>query len=146
MSFARLLRLLPLLLPLLLALAPALQAQADTPIDRAAVVARHQVRNTGINPESALTVGNGDFAVTVDVTGLQSLERIYYDNGLPLETRNTWSWHSFPNPDKLRFEDTLAPVPFHGRQILYPVQQHTPAGRYYRENPQPMPLGQFQLS
>ncbi|WP_457425060.1 hypothetical protein [Roseateles sp. P5_E7] len=113
------------------------------PIDRAAVVARHQVRNTGINPESALTVGNGDFALTVDVTGLQGLERIYYDNGLPLETRNTWSWHSFPNPENLRFEDTLAPVPFHGRQILYPINQNTPAGRYYRENPQPMPLGQF---
>jgi hypothetical protein len=140
MSFAR------LLLPLLLfSLVPALLAQPAAPIDRAAVVARHQVRNTAVNPESALTVGNGDFAVTVDVTGLQSLERIYYDNGLPLETRNTWSWHSFPNPDKLRFEDTLAPVPFHGRQILYPIQQNTPAGRYYRENPQPMPLGQFQF-
>ncbi|MFG6417289.1 hypothetical protein ACG02S_25680 [Roseateles sp. DC23W] len=135
-----------LLLPVLLALAPALQAQPHAPIDRAAVVARHAVRNTGLNPESALTVGNGDFAVTVDVTGLQSLERIYYDGGLPLETRNTWSWHSFPNPKGLRFEDTLAPVPFHGRQILYPIQQNTPAGRYYRENPQPMPLGQFQFT
>lgn len=135
MSLAR------LLLPLLLLSAPALQAAE--PIDRAAVVARHAVRNTGINPESALTLGNGDFAVTVDVTGLQGLERIYYDNGLPLETRNTWSWHSFPNPGNLRFEDTLTAVPFFGRQILYPTQQNTPAGRYFRENPQPMPLGQF---
>ena len=132
-----------LLLTLLLASAPAVHAQPTAPIDRAAVVARHQVRNTSINPESALTIGNGDFALTLDVTGLQGLERIYYDNGLPLETRNSWSWHSFPNPDNLRFEDTLAPAPFHGRQILYPTQQHTPAGRYYRENPQPMPLGQF---
>ena len=97
------------LFSLLLAALVTLPAFAQ-PIDRAAVVARHAVRNTGINPESALTVGNGDFAVTVDVTGLQSLERIYYDNGLPLETRNTWSWHSFPNPDDLRFEDTLARV------------------------------------
>lgn len=137
-----------LLLPLLLSVsAPALQAAEPAgAIDRAAVVARHAVRNTGLNPESALTVGNGDFAVTVDVTGLQTLERLYYDNGLPLETRNTWSWHSFPNPDGLRFEDTLAPVPFHGRQILYPTQQNTPAGRYFRENPQPMPLGQFQFT
>jgi Pectic acid lyase len=40
-----------ILLPLLLMLGPALQAQ---PIDRAAVVAGHQVRNTGLNPvESA---------------------------------------------------------------------------------------------
>ncbi|RZL32292.1 MAG: hypothetical protein EOP35_20340, partial [Rubrivivax sp.] len=136
-----------LLLPLLLlATAPALQAQPTTVIDRAAVVARHAVRNSGVNPESALTVGNGDFAVTVDATGLQTLERIYYDNGLPLETRNSWSWHSFPNPENLRFEDTLAPAPFFGRQILYPTQQNTPAGRYYRENPQPMPLGQFQFT
>jgi hypothetical protein len=130
-----------LLLPLLLASAPA--TQAAEPINRVTVVARHQVRNTSLTPESALTIGNGDFAVTVDVTGLQGLERIYYDNGLPLETRNTWSWHSFPNPESLRFEDTLAPVPFFGRQIRYPTQQNTPAGRYFRENPQPMPLGQF---
>ena len=66
---------------------------AGAPIDRQAVVSRHNVHNTRLDPESALTIGNGDFALTVDVTGLQGLERIYLDNGLPLETRATWAWH-----------------------------------------------------
>ncbi len=117
-------------------------AQA-VPIDRQTVVSRHNVRNTAIAPESALTLGNGDFALTVDVTGLQGLERIYHDNGLPLETRSTWAWHEFPNVEGHTLEDAMGPVNFHGREILYPIRQNSPAGRYYRENPQPMPLGQF---
>jgi hypothetical protein len=117
--------------------------RAPTPIDRHAVVARHAVHNTRIDPESALTLGNGDFALTVDITGLQGLERLYHDNGLPLETRSTWAWHEFPNTDNLTLADASAPVEFYGRSISYPVRQSTPAGRYFRENPQPMPLGQL---
>jgi hypothetical protein len=112
-------------------------------IDRHAVVTRHDVHNTRLDPESALTIGNGDFALTVDVTGLQGLERIYHDNGLPLETRSTWAWHEFPNTENLTLADASGPVNFHGRAISYPIRQNTPAGRYFRENPQPMPLGQF---
>ena len=123
-----------------LATAPALRA---APIDREAVVTRHNVRNTSLNPESALTIGNGDFALTVDVTGLQGLERIYLDNGLPLETRATWAWHEFPNTAGYTLADASGPIGFHGREILYPVKQNSPAGKYFRENPQPMPLGQF---
>lgn len=121
--------------------APLLAAAA--PIDRQAVVSRHDVRNTRIDPESTLTLGNGDFAFSVDVTGLQGLERIYYDNGLPLETRTTWAWHEFPNTEGFKLEDTFGPVDFHGRTIQYPIRQKTPAGAYFRENPQPMPMGQF---
>lgn len=116
------------------------------PIDREAVVTRHNIRNTRLDPESALTLGNGDFALTVDVTGLQGLERIYHDNGLPLETRATWAWHTFPNPEGRQLADTMGPVDFHGRTILYPIRQKTPAGAYFRENPQPMPLGQLSFT
>ena len=116
------------------------------PIDRQAVVSRHNVHNTRIDPESALTLGNGDFALTVDVTGLQGLERIYLDNGLPLETRATWAWHEFPNPEGHTLADASGPIDFHGRQILYPIRQKTPAGAYFRENPQPMPLGQLSFT
>ena len=134
-----------LLAPAVLVLAflapPAVVSAA--PIDREAVVTRHNVRNTSLNPESALTIGNGDFALTVDVTGLQGLERIYLDNGLPLETRATWAWHEFPNTEKHTLADASGPINFHGREILYPIKQNSPAGRYFRENPQPMPLGQF---
>ncbi len=122
--------------------APA-SATPSARIDRQAVVTRHNVVNKSLDPESALTLGNGDFALTVDVTGLQGLERIYHDNGLPLETRATWAWHTFPNPENFKFEDTMGPVDFHGRAILYPIKQNSPAGKYFRENPQPMPLGQL---
>ncbi len=121
----------------------AFASEPAAPIDRHAVVSRHNVRNTRLDPESALTLGNGDFALTVDVTGLQGLERIYHDNGLPLETRNTWTWHAFPNPEGYTLADTMGPINFHGRSILYPIRQKTPAGSFFRENPQPMPLGQF---
>ncbi len=135
----------PLHVPLLaiavaLALIPSARAQ---PIDREAVVTRHNVRNSALNPEAALTIGNGDFALTVDVTGLQGLERIYLDNGLPLETRATWAWHEFPNTEGHTLADASGPINFHGREILYPIKQNSPAGKYFRENPQPMPLGQF---
>jgi hypothetical protein len=124
-------------------LAAASVASAAEPIDRHAVVTRHNVHTTRLDPEAALTLGNGDFALTVDVTGLQGLERIYHDNGLPLETRNTWTWHTFPNPENLTLDDAMGPVNFYGRTILYPVRQKSPAGSYFRENPQPMPLGQL---
>ncbi len=116
---------------------------APVPIDREAVVSRHNVSNTALNAESALTIGNGDFALTVDITGLQGLERIYHDNGLPLETRATWAWHEFPNTEGHTLAAASGPINFHGREILYPIKQNSPAGRYFRENPQPMPLGQF---
>lgn len=115
-------------------------------IDRQAVVTRHNVRNRTLDPESALTIGNGDFALTVDVTGLQGLERIYLDNGLPLETRATWAWHEFPNTEGPTLADASGPVDFHGRAIQYPIKQNSPAGRYFRENSQPMPLGQLSFT
>jgi hypothetical protein len=116
---------------------------AAEPIDRHAVVSRHNVSNTRLDAESALTIGNGDFAMTVDATGLQTFERLYYDNGLPLETRTTWAWHEFPNVEHLTLADAMVSYNFHGRKIDFPGKQQSPAGKYFRENPQPMPLGQI---
>jgi hypothetical protein len=118
---------------------------AAEPIDRAALVARHAIRVDRLDPLNPLTVGNGDFAFTADATGLQSFEDLYHDRGVPLETRSTWAWHSFPNPAGLRLEDAMAPYPFQGGTIFYPSRQDTPAGAYFRENPNPVPLGQLSL-
>jgi hypothetical protein len=115
------------------------------PIDRQAVVARHAVHVTRLDPESPLSVGNGDFAFTVDATGLQSFETLYHGQGIPLETLCTWAWHSFPNPAGLRIEDAMMPYPFHGRTIQYAGNQDSPAGAYFRQNPHPIPLGQISL-
>ena len=51
---------------------------AAEPIDRPALVARHTVHVHSLDPQNPLTVGNGDFAFTADVTGLQSFESLYH--------------------------------------------------------------------
>ena len=58
-------------------------------IDRQALVSRHSVRATAIDASSPLTVGNGEFAFTADVTGLQTLNTTYTNP--PLQTMSHWS-------------------------------------------------------
>jgi len=71
----------------------------DGPIDRHAVVARHAVEVTGIDPGSALSVGNGELCMTVDVTGLQTFPGRYpVQGGTLLGTQSQWGWHSTPRP------------------------------------------------
>ncbi|PTX91051.1 hypothetical protein [Opitutus sp. ER46] len=114
-------------------------------LDREGIVRRHTVRVTEVNPESPLSVGNGDFAFTVDATGLQTFETLYHEKGIPLETLSTWAWHSFPNPEGLTLNDAMVSYDFHGRSIPFAGKQNSPAGAYFRENPHPIPLGQISL-
>lgn len=116
------------------------------PIDRQAVVERHTIRLTRVDVESPLSVGNGDFAFTVDPTGLQTFE-YFHDEGIPLETSSTlpWAWHEFPNTQGLKLEDAMMPHDFHGRTVMFAGRQNSPAGTYFRENPHPIPLGQISL-
>ena len=65
-------------------------------IDRFALVNRHNVFNTEFDSLNSFSVGNGEFAFTVDATGLQTFPEIY-DNGGCLGTQSEWGWHSFPN-------------------------------------------------
>jgi hypothetical protein len=118
---------------------------AEEPINRFDLVNRHNVVLHEIDPMAAMSVGNGDFAYTADVTGMQSLSDFYYQNGLPLETRTTWSWHSFPNQKHLQLKDAMKETDFHGRPIYYASSQKSPAGDYFRKNPQPLPMGQIGL-
>jgi hypothetical protein len=83
-------------------------------IDRYALVSRHNVKLDSVDALSPLSVGNGDFAYTADVTGMQSLGEYYYKNGIPLETMCTWAWHSFPNTKHYKLEDAMKPINFHG--------------------------------
>jgi hypothetical protein len=130
------------LLPLLLVLVSVGRA---APIDRQALVQRHTVHVTAVDPESPLSVGNGDFAFTVDATGLQTFETLYHDKGIPLETLSSWAWHSFPNRQHLTLDDAMVTYDFHGRTIKFAGKQNSPAGAYFRENPHPIPLGQLSL-
>ena len=79
---------LTLLTALLLTPLAALPA-ADNKIDRQALVTRHNVELVQIDPPSRLQVGNGNFAFTADVTGLQT----FYGH-----TLSNWGWHEEPLP------------------------------------------------
>lgn len=132
---------LPIYLPILLVLT----ACSGGKIDRAALVARNNPHVTALDPLASLTVGNGRFAFTADVTGLQTFpER--YSKGVPLGTQSQWGWHSFANPDGLAFEETLLPYDFgRGHEELYACQirggRGEAASDWYRVNPHRLHLG-----
>lgn len=115
-------------------------------IDRPALVDRNNPHITSIDTMASLSVGNGEFAVTVDVTGMQTFPE-FYKKGVPLGTMAQWGWHSFPNPDSLKFEETLKMYDFgRGRQEPYSVQFNEPgrqhdAANWYRVNPHRLHLG-----
>lgn len=134
---------------MLMALAPSAGAQSK--IDRKAVVSRHKVQNTSMDTLASLTVGNGQFAFTVDATGMQSFPS-YYQKGVSLGTQSDWGWNSFPNTGNYKFEETLKAYDFNqdGRQALYSIQ-HKEAGRakeatdYFRVNAHRLQLGNVGL-
>lgn len=120
-------------------------AEVQPRIDRRALVTRHNPRITSVDPWAPLSVGNGQFAFTADVTGLQTFYDFYQKNGIPLETQARWSWHSNANPNGYKLEDAGRSFTMYGRTQLYPMGQSTPAGRWLRENPHTWPLPQIAL-
>jgi hypothetical protein len=114
-------------------------------IDRKAVVQRHNVVLTKADSLSSLTVGNGSFACTVDVTGLQSFPK-NYEKGVSLGTQSEWGWHSFPDTVGYRREEALRTYHLNGRDLTYLVQVNTPernkaAANWFRQNPHRLQLG-----
>jgi hypothetical protein len=89
-------------------------------IDRKMLVSRHNPKIHEFDPFAPLSVGNGDFAFTVDSTGLQTFPELYQD-GMPIATMSNWGWHSYTTPDhllgrtiKLKDYDTFGrPVGYH---------------------------------
>lgn len=120
-----------------------------SPIDRKAVVQRHTIHITKADSLSSLSIGNGSFAFTVDVTGLQSFPA-FYKGGVPLGTQSEWGWHSFPNTNNYKFEESLRTYELEGRKIPYPVQwkeagRNKEAADYFRVNPHRLQLGNIGL-
>ncbi len=115
-------------------------------IDRYALVTRNNPHVTSVDTMASLTVGNGHFAFTADITGLQTFPETY-SAGVPLGTMSDWGWHSFPNTENYRFEETLKEYDFgRGRTELYSVQfkedgRNKKAAEYFRVNPHRLHLG-----
>jgi hypothetical protein len=68
---------------LMCALAGWASARADNAIDRHALVTRHNVTLDKPDPLTPLSVGNGEFAFTADITGLQTFPD-YHQKGMSL--------------------------------------------------------------
>lgn len=116
----------------------AFHTHAIAQIDRKAVVQRHTIHISKADSLSSLSVGNGNFAFTVDVTGLQSFPE-YYATGVPLGTQSVWGWAT--TPGNYNFEETLKDYDFGGRKVSYSVQTKSPAVEYFRANPHRLQLG-----
>ena len=121
-------------------------------IDRHAVVNRNNPIITEANNLASLTVGNGHFATTVDITGLQSFP-FDYGAGVPLNAMSDWGWHKFENTKQLTPSESEKTFDFgHGHEEIYAVEykkaedgRHKDATDYFRVNPHRLNLGTIGL-
>ena len=115
-------------------------------IDRHALVTRHNPVIRAVNPDAPLTVGNGGFAFTCDITGLQTFADFHQRNGIPVETLSRWCWVTDENPNNYTLADASKDFTLgDGRVLPFPTKQSSPAGDWLRKNPRNHPLAQLTL-
>ncbi len=122
-------------------------AARGVPIDRHALVIRHEVLLTNFDTGNPLSVGNGQFCFTVDATGLQTFPEAF-EKTTPLGTLSDWGWHTSPNPngwdmDKFQFKEY---ADLNGRKVPYadaPHNAQTSEIKWLRANPHRLHLGQI---
>lgn len=110
------------------------------PIDRHALVSRHDVVLTAYDGNRPLQVGNGQFAFGIDVTGLQTFA--------PFNTMSHWGWHSSPPPAGQKPEDFQGQTwDTHGRPVRYPMSdpQRPALSNWLRASPHRINLGRVGL-
>ena len=112
-------------------------------IDRKQLVERHHPSVAKVDPLSPLSVGNGDFAFTADITGLQTFPTHY---GVPLGTQSNWGWHSTGKSDRFSLDDLqMQTLDTYGRGVQYPLYPGNRGEVYHwlRQNPHRIQLGQL---
>lgn len=117
------------------------------PIDRHALVTRHNVTLHQFDANNPLSVGNGEFCFTVDATGLQTFPDAF-THTIPLGTLSDWGWHTAPNPNNWSIDTFHFKLytNFDGRPVPYadvPHNQQTPEIKWLRANPHRLHLGQI---
>lgn len=117
------------------------------PIDRYQLVTRHNPVVKEFDPFAPLSVGNGEFAFTPDITGLQTFAEAYKE--IPLCTMAQWGWHTTPVSDdmfsynhkdlRLKFYET------YGRRVGYATVSEGQEEVYHwlRMNPHRIHLGRI---
>ncbi|WP_253716967.1 hypothetical protein [Sphingomonas sp. AP4-R1] len=126
--------------------------QAAPPIDRQALVTRHGVHLTKIDPHAPVMLGNGELGFTADITGLQTFADRYTPIA-PLLTMAQWAWHSFPNEAGYVEANGLKPiaVPGRGEQPYAAMGSmaeaaSNPAYAWLRANPHRFSLARLSLA
>ena len=132
-------------------------------VDRRAVVDRHRVRITEPHPEHVVSVGNGDFAYTADITGMQTFGSFHdpvissMNGGVAVNTTTmaSWGWHEMPNPDGFVLEDAMTSYDTPRGPVSYPdkydmsvrgeIPEELRAGTWLHVNPQRIDLGRIGL-
>ena len=115
-------------------------------MDKRDAITAHNPKLYGVNAASPLSIGNGRFAFTADVTGLQSLYALYAPT-FPLCTMSEWGWHTTPNSHggTFKHEDLAQTEYMHdGRAVYYPVEAKRGNEEVYhwlRHNPHKFNLG-----
>lgn len=127
-------------------------APAAPPINREALVARHSVHLTAIDPHAPVMLGNGELGFTADITGLQTFADRYSPLA-PLLTMAQWAWHSFPNEAGFVEGSALKSiaVPSRGEQPYAAMgsiadAEKNPAFAWLRANPHRFSLARLALA
>ena len=98
-------------------------------IQRKKLVQNHNPKNNQPDKLAPLTVGNGEFAFTVDITGMQTFYETYEE--IPLCTQSQWGWHSFPKPEKIRGKKLFLAAPLHHHFEAKGWPQHKVTMRFW---------------
>lgn len=135
--------------------------EADTArIDREALVRRHNVKQQELDPRSPVSVGNGEFAFTMDLTGLQTFPDSYpvgardeLPPGTLLGTQAQWGWHSIPpegtyelSGSTVLYDSPRGPVPYVdmvGEIVNDRETATSEAETWLRANPHRLDLGRI---
>lgn len=121
-------------------------------IDRKKVINRQNPVLEQIDVRSPFSVGNGLFAYTFDVTGMQTLWQKYEDCRNPLCTMAEWGWHTSPFSKETfvcsREELEMTVYPYRDRNVSYAVEEkkgNEKVYQWFRHNPHRFSLAQIGL-
>jgi hypothetical protein len=113
-------------------------------LDRQKVVERNNVISNKLDIKSPAQVGNGEFAFSVDITGLQTF--------IPFNTMSHWGWHSDPLPESTKVENFKGQlVDTYGRMVKYPLvnkndEEQEALSNWLSGNPHRINLGRIAFS
>lgn len=117
-------------------------------INRLDVVRKYTPHLNNVDANSPLTVGNGRFCFTADVTGMQTLYE-EYSIETPLCTMAEWAWHTYPGYRYTMDDVCMTEYDFLGRKVSYPrvkYEGNEAAYDWVRMNPHKFNLARIALS